>query len=156
MNTENAEFVSPDSEHSVLPWSITALAIASACVGVSLFLSISMGLKAGTLCFYQRIFAMSAAGTLAVGLLTSAKKSHVLPALTLPSAAAGRAADRSSDMPTTQQGIEGLRLDIAITIQLCLPVVLLIILWTWESIQPSSIGRATDIGMQRETSQSLC
>lgn len=39
-------------------------------------------------------------------------------------------------MPATEPRIAGLSLDTLVTTRLCLPLVLLVVLWTWESIQP--------------------
>lgn len=50
----------------------------------SLWLSVGMGLKACPLCFYQRTFAMSVVGVLAIGLLTGARHRNVLAVLSLP------------------------------------------------------------------------
>jgi disulfide bond formation protein DsbB len=50
-------------------WTYAALVVAAAGVAGSLFLSLGMELKACPLCFYQRAFAMSVLGVLAVGLV---------------------------------------------------------------------------------------
>lgn len=70
-------------------WAVAGLLAALAASGGSLYLSLGLGLKACPLCFYQRTFALGALGVLAVGLLTSARRSGVLPALALPLAVGG-------------------------------------------------------------------
>ena len=71
----------------VLPW--TTLIVALVTLGGSLGLSVGLGLKACPLCFYQRTFAMSLVGVLAMGLLTRTGSTATLSVLALPLATAG-------------------------------------------------------------------
>src|SRR5436309_14988321 len=67
-----------------------ALLVSAVAVAGSLWLSLGMGLIACPLCFYQRTFAMSAFGVLAVGLLGSERRG-LLCLLALPLAVGGLA-----------------------------------------------------------------
>src|SRR5712692_3215320 len=71
-------------------WTWLALLAATVAVAGSLWLSLGMGLIACPLCFYQRTFAMSAFGVLAVGLLGSERRG-LLCLLALPLAIGGLA-----------------------------------------------------------------
>lgn len=68
-----------------------ALVVALVAVAGSLWLSLGMNLKACPLCYYQRTFAMAAAGVLVMGLLTGARHSGYVSLLALPLAAGGLA-----------------------------------------------------------------
>ena len=81
---------SPTStEKSSLVWTTAATLIALIGAAGSLWLSISMKLKACPLCLYERTFMMSAAALLIVGLTTHLRRSSLLPLLALPAAFAG-------------------------------------------------------------------
>lgn len=70
-------------------WTWAALAASGATVAGSLYLSLGMDLLACPLCFYQRTFAMSVVGVLAIGLLTGAARGGVLSLLALPAGVGG-------------------------------------------------------------------
>lgn len=70
-------------------WTWAALIASLVTVAGSLHLSLGMDLVACPLCFYQRTFAMSVAGVLAIGLLTGAARGGVLSLLALPAAVGG-------------------------------------------------------------------
>src|SRR3954471_22630396 len=72
-----------------MPFAILALVFSAAAAAGSLYLSLGMGLKACTLCFYQRAFAFGLVGVLAVGLLTFRDRAARLCLLALPLAIAG-------------------------------------------------------------------
>jgi disulfide bond formation protein DsbB len=71
----------------LLPW--VALVVALAGTMGSLSLSWLLGLKACPLCFYQRAFAMGAAGVIGVGLASGMGKMKTLSLVALPVSVAG-------------------------------------------------------------------
>lgn len=71
------------------PLTVAACAAAVVTAAGSLYLSLAMGLAACPLCYYQRTFALGAAGVLLAGLLLGGRAP--LAALALPLAAAGLA-----------------------------------------------------------------
>jgi hypothetical protein len=70
-----------------LTWA--AFVVALIALAGSLWLSLGMNLKACPLCYYERTFVMAAAGVLAVGLLTGARRYTLLSLFALPPAVAG-------------------------------------------------------------------
>jgi disulfide bond formation protein DsbB len=80
--------VSPTSA-AVTVWTVAALVVAVAGLAGSLFLSLGLGLKACTLCFYQRTFMMSLVAVLGVGLALGTGRRGQLGLLALPLAVAG-------------------------------------------------------------------
>src|SRR4051794_38984608 len=70
-------------------WLWAALAVALAGLAGSLFLSLGMGLKACSLCFYQRAFMMSLVAVLGMGLAIGSGQPGRLSLLAVPVAVAG-------------------------------------------------------------------
>ncbi|MEW4570573.1 disulfide bond formation protein B [Tautonia sp. JC769] len=71
-------------------WTRLALAVASAMLAGSLFLSIGMGLKACPLCLYERTFVMGVVGLLVMGMaVLPVPRPGSLAPLALPMAVAG-------------------------------------------------------------------
>lgn len=72
-----------------MPFVILALMFSTAAAAGSVYLSLGMGLKACTLCFYERAFAFGLVAVLAVGLLTFRDRPGRLCLLGTPLAMAG-------------------------------------------------------------------
>lgn len=70
-------------------WLLAALVVSLVGLSGSLYASLGMGLKACTLCFYQRAFIMSLAAVLLVGVIAGAGQRGKLGLIALPLAAAG-------------------------------------------------------------------
>jgi len=72
-----------------MPFALIALLCSAGAVAGSLYLSLEMGLKACTLCFYQRAFACGLVGVLATGVLAFRDQGAKLCMVALPLAVAG-------------------------------------------------------------------
>lgn len=83
------EPVAMRAEHVYPCWLWAALVVSLAAVAGSLLLTWGLGLTACTLCFYQRVFAMTAAGCLALGVLLPELKPGRASLFALPSVMGG-------------------------------------------------------------------
>jgi disulfide bond formation protein DsbB len=72
-----------------MAFALLALILSAGAVAGSLYMSWEMGLKACTLCFYQRAFACGLVGVLAVGVLAFRDQGAKLCKVALPLAVAG-------------------------------------------------------------------
>jgi hypothetical protein len=72
-----------------MPFALLALLISAAAAAGTLYLSLEMGLKACTLCFYQRAFAFGLVGVLLTGLLAFPDRAARLCLVALPLAIGG-------------------------------------------------------------------
>jgi disulfide bond formation protein DsbB len=70
-------------------WTWLALLVSAVAVAGSLWLSLGMKLIACPLCFYQRTFALSVFGVLAIGLLGGGRRGRLLCLVALPLAVGG-------------------------------------------------------------------
>jgi disulfide bond formation protein DsbB len=77
------------ANRSTLAWAVVANILAWGGVAGSLWLTLSMDLKACPLCLYQRSMMMAAAAVLLLGLFTELRRSPALLALALAPATAG-------------------------------------------------------------------
>ena len=88
-NHVSSETESAGARSGTMVIAVLALLVALAATGGSLALSLSLGLKACPLCFYQRSFAMAALAVLAVGLVTDRKNPARVCLLAVPLVWAG-------------------------------------------------------------------
>ncbi len=79
----------PQTQGATSAWLLLPLLIALAGTWGSLHLSMSMGLKACPLCFYQRTFVMSVLSVLVVGWLADRSQAGLLSLLCVPLAVGG-------------------------------------------------------------------